>query len=516
MTTQQHYYVAIDAKSFYASVECVDRGLDPLTTHLVVADMERTEKTICLAVTPSLKQIGIPGRPRLFEVIQKVEEENRRRLREAIRQKKALWQDGKYQFAASSFNATALHEDSSLEMDYIVAPPRMARYLEISEKIYNIYMKFVAPEDLHPYSCDEVFIDVTPYLKTYRTTPHELAMTMIREVLYETGITATAGIGTNLYLAKIAMDIVAKKSAPDKDGVRIAELDERTYREKLWTHRPLTSFWRIGPATARKLESRMVYTMGDLARLSTYDQPWLYKTFGINAELLIDHAWGLESCTMADIKRYRPSTTSVSEGQVLACPTPTNTARILIAEMADNLVYQLTKSGFLTDSLTVDLGYDRVTDSYTGPITYDRYGRATPKRVHGSIRLDPPTNLGSRVIAGILQVFDRIADPQLMLKRLNVCAGRLIKDDGIYQVDMFSNTAESDRERSLQRAMLSIKEKYGRNAAVRGISYLEGATARERNGMLGGHRAGEAGPNGIYLDSGAIDDIVSREGGEAD
>lgn len=495
---QKHsYYLAIDEKSFYASVECADRHLDPLSTNLVVADESRTDKTICLAVSPSLKAVGIPGRPRLFEVIQKVEAENKRRLQTAIQQRRAIRVDGKYQFTATSFDANALKDDPSLELSYIVAPPRMARYMEVSAQIYSIYLKYVSPEDIHPYSCDEVFIDITHYLKTYGMTPHELAMVMIREVLYETGITATAGIGTNLYLAKVAMDIVAKKAQPDADGVRIAELDEISYREKLWNHKPLTDFWRIGHGTAKRLEKRMLYTMGDIAQLSAYDQEWFYKQFGVNAELLIDHAWGIETCTMADIKSYKPSTTSISEGQVLSCPTEFKVARLIISEMADNIVLQLTEKGYLTDSLTVDVGYDRENKGFTGPASYDHYGRIVPKPVHGSIKLKPATNLGSKIIGGILEVFDRITDPKLLIRRLTVCAGRLVEDAGIQQIDMFTDTTALEREKRLQEAMMGIKNKYGKNALLRGISYMEGATARERNGTIGGHKAGSDMPMAV-------------------
>ncbi len=490
---KQSYFLAIDQKSFYASVECADRHLDPLTTNLVVADESRTDKTICLAVSPSLKAVGVPGRPRLFEVIQKVEQENKKRLRTAIAQHRAIKKDGKYTFATSSFDAPALEADPSLELSYIIAPPRMARYMEVSAQIYSIYLKYVSPEDIHPYSCDEVFIDITHYLSTYHMTPHELAMVMIREVLYETGITATAGIGTNLYLAKVAMDIVAKKAKPDKDGVRIAELDEISYREQLWNHKPLTDFWRVGHGTATKLEKRMIYTMGDLARYSFADQEWFYKTFGINAELLIDHAWGIESCTMADIKSYKPSTTSVSEGQVLSCPTEYKVARLIIAEMADNIVLQLVEKGYLTDSLSVYVGYDRENitpgKSFTGAVSMDHYGRAVPKPVHGSTKLKPATNLGSKIISGVLEIFDKITDQKLLIRRLNVCAGRLVEDIGMQQMDMFTDTAALEREKRLQEAMMGIKSKFGKNAILRGISYMEGATARERNGIIGGHKA---------------------------
>ncbi len=478
-------YVAIDLKSFYASVECMERGLDPLGTNLVVADASRTEKTICLAVSPSLKAHGISGRARLFEVVQRVKEINAERLRHTP--------DG--QFHGSSYDPKELAANPSLEMTYVVATPQMAHYIQCSTEIYKIYLKYIAPEDIHVYSIDEVFMDVTNYLSIYEKTPEELASMMVRDILQTTGITATAGIGTNLYLCKIAMDIVAKHIPADKDGVRMATLDERTYRELLWTHQPMTDFWRVGGGTVRRLQRIGVQCMGDLARLSMSKsgQDVLYRTFGINAELLIDHAWGIESCTMADIKSYKPSTTSVSEGQVLSCPTEYKVARLIIAEMADNIVLQLVEKGYLTDSLSVYVGYDRENispgKSFTGAVALDHYGRAVPKPVHGSIRLRPATNLGSKIISGILEIFDRITDQKLLIRRLNVCVGRLVEDTGMQQMDMFTDTAALEREKRLQEAMMGIKSKFGKNAILRGISYMEGATARERNGTIGGHKA---------------------------
>ncbi len=488
---KRRYYAAIDLKAFYASVECIDRHLDPLTTNLVVADGSRTDKTICLAVSPSLKSFGIPGRPRLFEVIQRVKEVNAERLAKARRVGLAMRGQNGSPFIASSYDLTALNNDPSLEVTYITAPPRMARYVELSAKIYATYLKYIAPEDIHPYSIDEVFIDLTNYLATYRMTAHELTMTMIRDVLYETGVTATAGIGSNLYLAKIAMDIVAKKMKPDKDGVRIAELDEISYRELLWDHRPLTDFWRIGHGTARKLERHMIYTMGELARTSTYDQEWFYKTFGIDAEILIDHAWGIEPTTMEDIKSYRPSTTSLCEGQVLTRPYSHEEARLIVQEMADSLVLQLAGKGFITDSLTLDVCYDRenVTGSYQGEVHIDHYGRAVPKPVHGSTRLIPPTNLGSKIISAATAIYDRITDPQLLVRRITIGAGNLTEDGVSVQLDMFTDTESAEKEKNLQTTLLDLKSRFGKNAVLRGTSYMDGATMRERNGQIGGHKA---------------------------
>lgn len=486
-------YLAIDLKSFYASVECVDRGLDPLTANLVVADPSRTDKTICLAVSPALKARGISGRPRLFEVVQKVREVNARRLQAAIKAGKAL-RDAKGNFclAASSFDDRALQDDCSLAVGYIVAPPRMARYLDVSAQIYGLYLKYIAPQDIHAYSVDEVFMDVAPYLNTYGMNARALAMTMIREVLYATGITATAGLGSNLYLAKIAMDIVAKHMQPDQDGVRLAELDEMTYRRMLWDHKPLTDFWRIGPGTARRLEKHNVTTMGELARLSTYDQPWLYKTFGVDAQLLIDHAWGIEPCTMAYIKRYKPTSSSISEGQVLTCPYPYDKARLVVREMAENLVMQLTAGEQVTDSLTLDLLYDRENvdkGGYQGAVCVDYYNRTLPKPAHGSVRLQPPTNLGSRILSAAEGLFEKITNPSLSIRKIAICAAHLTPEEENRQMDMFSDPARQSRERSLQRAMVEIKGKFGKNAVLRGASYLEGATMRERNSQIGGHKA---------------------------
>lgn len=488
----QRTYLAIDLKSYYASAECAARHLDPLTTNLVVADASRTEKTICLAVSPSLKSYGIPGRARLFEVVQRVKEINNGRLRDAIRNKTAVYKDGVPSLAAASYDATALAADPSLEVSYLVAPPRMAYYEKISRQIYGIYLKYIAPEDIVVYSIDEVFIDATAYLTHYKMSAHDLAMTMIREVLYTTGITATAGIGTNLYLAKLAMDITAKHAAPDRDGVRIAELDEESFRYLLWDHKPLTDFRQTGPGTVRRLEKHGIHTMGELARASIHFPEILYKEFGIDAEILIDHAWGLEPCGMKEINAYRPETNSLSEGQVLSCPYPYDRARIIVQEMTDSLVFQLTDKGLVTDSLTLDIGYDRENCDkgiYHGPVHIDHYGRTVPKGAHGSTRLDNPTNLSSQLKAATTELFDRIANRNLTVRRITIAANRVVKDQGILQVDLFTDTSKLEREKSLQVTMLGIKKKFGKNAVLKGTNYLEGATMRERNGQIGGHKA---------------------------
>lgn len=488
----QRTYLTIDLKSYYASAECAARHLDPLTTNLVVADASRTEKTICLAVSPSLKSYGIPGRARLFEVVQRVKEVNSGRLRDAIRNKTAVYKDGVPSLAAASYDATTLAADPSLEVSYLVAPPRMAYYEKISRQIYGIYLKYIAPEDIVVYSIDEVFIDATAYLTHYKMSAHDLAMTMIREVLYTTGITATAGIGTNLYLAKLAMDITAKHAAPDKDGVRIAELDEESFRYLLWDHKPLTDFWQTGPGTVRRLEKHGIHTMGELARASIHFPEILYKEFGIDAEILIDHAWGLEPCGMKEINAYRPETNSLSEGQVLSCPYPYDKARIIVQEMTDSLVFQLTDKGLVTDSLTLDIGYDRENCDkgiYHGPVHIDHYGRTVPKGAHGSTRLDNPTNLSSQLMAATTELFDLIANRNLTVRRITIAANRVVKDQGILQVDLFTDTSKLEREKSLQATMLGIKKKFGKNAVLKGSNYLEGATMRERNGQIGGHKA---------------------------
>ena len=498
-------YIAIDLKSFYASVECVDRGLDPLTANLVVADVSRTEKTICLAVSPALKTWGIPGRARLFEVIQKVREINQERRRRVP--------GG--QLNGSSADAAELEREPSLALDYIAAPPRMARYMEVSTQIYNIYLKYIAPEDIHVYSIDEVFIDATPYLRTYKTDARRLARRMIQDVLEQTGITATAGIGTNLYLCKVALDIEAKHIEPDRYGVRIAELDELSYRQKLWSHRPLTDFWRIGPGHAAKLEENGLYTMGDVARCSVgpegnwYSEELLYRLFGVNAELLIDHAWGWEPCAMAQIKAYKPASSSLGSGQVLQEPYSFEQAELVLREMADGLALDLAGRGLATDQLVLDVGYDieNLKDpernrQYKGIVTRDPYGRRIPQKAHGSLNLGGHTSSARRLMEGAAALYERIADPKLLVRRLNLSANHVLSEAEVQQkdrqLDLFmeeevekqqAEAAEQEREKRLQQAVLSIKTKYGKNAVLRGMSLQEGATARERNGQIGGHKA---------------------------
>ena len=500
-------YAAIDLKSFYASVECMERGLDPLTTNLVVADLSRTEKTICLAVTPSLKAYGIPGRARLFEVVEKVRAVNAMRLRQA---------PGRV-FAGASSCDPELKARPELALDYLVAPPRMALYMDWSARIYSVYLKHVAPEDIFPYSIDEVFLDLTPYLKTSGLTPREFVKGIIRDVLETTGITATAGIGPNLFLCKVAMDIVAKHVKPDRDGVRIAKLNETSYRRLLWDHRPLTDFWRVGPGYARKLEEHGLYTMGDIARCSVggpadyYNEELLYELFGINAELLIDHAWGWEPCTIADVKAYEPEFSSIGSGQVLQCPYPFDKARLVVREMADALALDLVDKGLATDQLTLTVGYDieNIKDperrrQFKGEVKTDRYGRSIPKHAHGTANLGKYTSSTKAILAAVSALYDRIVDPGLLVRRLNLTANRVLneqsipEESGFEQLDLFSggtaeDQAESEaalaREKKIQSAMLGIKKKYGKNAILKGRSLEEGATARERNRQIGGHKA---------------------------
>ena len=484
-------YLAIDLKSYYASAECAARNLDPLTTNLVVADSSRTEKTICLAVSPALKSYGIPGRARLFEVVQKIKEVNAARLSTAIRNHKAVYKDGKPSLSSPSYDANALAADPSLEVSYLVAPPRMLYYEKVSRQIYGIYLKYIAPEDILVYSIDEVFIDATAYLSHYQMSAHDLAKTMIREVLYSTGITATAGIGPNLYLAKLAMDITAKHTKPDSDGVRIAMLDEESFRYLLWDHQPLTDFWQTGPGTVKRLAKLGIHTMGELARASIYNEDMLFQEFGIDAEIMIDHAWGLEPCGMAEIKAYKPSTNSLSEGQVLAEPYPYDKARIIVAEMADSLVFQLTDKNLVTDGLTLDVGYDRENcdkGSYRGPVHIDHYGRSVPKGAHGSTHLGNPSNLGSTIVTAAVELFDRIANRSLTVRRITMAANRVVQDEGVYQFDLFSDVEKQEKEKTLQKALLGIKKKYGKNAILKGTNFLDGATMRERNKQIGGHK----------------------------
>ena len=505
---RQRTYLAIDLKSFYASVECSERGLNPMTTNLVVADPSRTQKTICLAVTPALKAYGIPGRARLFEVVEKVKQINAQRQQAAPG----------HQFTGSSTDAEALARDPSLALDYITAPPRMRHYMQYSGGIFDIYLKYVADKDIHVYSIDEVFMDVTDYLDTYRMTARELAVKMIREVLHSTGITATCGIGTNLYLAKIAMDIVAKRAAPDGDGVRIAQLDEFSYRKLLWEHRPLTDFWRVGHGYARKLESNGLYTMGDIARCSLggendyFNEALLYRLFGVNAELLIDHAWGWESCTIADIKAYKPDSNSLSSGQVLHKPYDFDKAKLVVREMTDLLVLDLVEKGLTTDQMVLTVGYDVENlmdpgrnEAYEGEITVDFYGRTIPKHAHGTANLSGLTSSTREITEAVMKLYDRIVDPKLLVRRMYVVACHITPEtkahiyNGGEQIDLFSlrdQTGEPDRqakdphrERRRQEAVLAIQKRYGKNAILKGMNLEEGATARDRNRQVGGHKA---------------------------
>ena len=494
-------YICIDLKSYYASVECVERGLDPLTTNLVVADPSRTSKTICLAVTPSLKAYGISGRARLFEVEERVREINARRLREA---------PGRC-FISSSWQDPVLRRDPSLALDYIVAAPRMALYMARSTYIYSIYMKYIAPEDIYVYSVDEVFLDVTAYLTPGGPTARELAVRLIREVLESTGITATAGIGSNLYLCKVAMDIVAKRVPADENGVRIAELDEFSYRKQLWAHRPLTDFWRVGPGYREKLEANGLYTMGDIACCSVggpgeyYNEALLYRLFGVNAQFLIDHAWGWEPCTLAEIHAYQPESSSLGSGQVLQRPYAFGEAHVVLREMAEALAQDLLAKGLDTDQIVVTIGYDaeNLKDAgrralYMGKMVRDHYGRALPKHAHGSRNLDERSALPKELSAAALAVFDGTVDPGLLIRRVNITANHTqpvggSTGGGWEQMGLFpgpcNDGQREDRERERQRAVLSIKEKYGKNAILSGTSFREGATARERNRQIGGHRA---------------------------
>ena len=502
-------YIAIDLKSFYASVECVERGLNPMTTHLVVADKSRTEKTICLAVTPSLKALGIPGRARLFEVSAKVRKVNAERQQNAPRRV----------FTGSSFDATVLNAHPEYRLDFIVAPPRMAHYMEFSTRIYQIYLKYIAPEDIHVYSIDEVFIDATDYLGIYKLSARELAMKMILDVLESTGITATAGIGTNLYLCKIALDIQAKHIPADHNGVRIAELDEMSYRRLFWSHRPLTDFWRIGKGYAKKLEDHGLYTMGDIARCSLgsvtdrYNEDMLYKLFGVNAELLIDHAWGYEPCTIADIRAYKPESNSLGSGQVLKCPYTFQKAKLVVREMADSLALDLVDKKLMTDQIVLTVGYDvenlsdpGIREGYSGAVSTDRYGRQIPKHANGTANLGKYSSSSKLIIDAASGLFERIADKKLLIRRLYLTANRVKgegsvpEDIGGEQLDIFTDYTKEEekrkaealelaRERKKQEAMLDIKRKYGKNAILKGMNLEEGATAQDRNQQIGGHKA---------------------------
>lgn len=500
-------YIAIDLKSFYASVECIERDLNPLTTNLVVADASRTQKTIGLAVSPSLKAYGIPGRPRLFEVVQqinKVNEVRKKNLKDLM-------------FCGKSYDAEELKANPELEIDFIVAPPQMAKYVKWSAKIYNVYLKYAAPEDIHVYSIDEVFVDISSYLLSSGLTPKEYVKRIIKDVYESTGITATAGIGSNLYLCKIAMDIMAKKVAPDEDGTRIAQLDEMSYRKLLWNHRPLTDFWRVGRGYAKKLEEYGLYTMGDIARCSHgkadeyHNEDLLYKLFGVNAELLIDHAWGWEPCTIADVKAYKPESNSIGSGQVLHCPYDFEKARLIVMEMTDLLVLDLVDKGLVTDQIVLTIGYDieNLTDSnkkeeYEGEVTIDYYGRKVPKHAHGTCNLYKKTSSTKLIMKEVMELYDRIVNPKLYVRRVTITANHVISEalaveENVYeQMNLFmdynevleeKNAKELEREKRMQKAVLSIKKKYGKNAILKGMNLQEGATTMERNNQIGGHRA---------------------------
>ncbi|MBR1822766.1 MAG: DNA methylase [Ruminococcus sp.] len=493
-------YTAIDLKSFYASVECAELELDPLDTNLVVADKSRTEKTICLAVSPSLKSYGISGRARLFEVVQRVEEINRERLKKAPNRR----------FSGKSCIYSELMADPSLALDYIVATPQMAHYMKVSTEIYGIYLKYVAPEDIFAYSIDEVFIDATGYLSTYNVDGHGFARMLIQDVLDTTGITATAGVGTNMFLCKVAMDIVAKHIPADKDGVRIAEINEETFKEKLWGHTPITDFWRVGAGTAAKLQKLGIYTMGDIARFSAdrYGIGKIYKLLGKNAELLIDHAWGYEPTTIADVKAYKPQNNSITSGQVLQCATDYEHTKLIVWEMADMLSLDLVDKGLVTNQIVLTVGYDRESLSdgrYSGEVVADHYGRKVPKHAHGTINLDKHTSSTRKMIDAAMELFDRIIDKKLMARRLNLVACNVIREEDVpdHEINQqlsFFDTDETlkkrekedkalEKERALQEAMLKIKHKYGKNSVLKGKNFTEGATAKDRNRQIGGHKA---------------------------
>lgn len=494
---EQHIYVSIDLKSFYASVECQERGLNPITTNLVVADSSRTEKTICLAVSPSLKSYGIPGRARLFEVIQKVKEVNIERKRKAPNQT----------FTGSSYDNTAILKNPDLELSYIIAPPRMSFYMKYSTNIYNIYLKWFSSDDIYVYSIDEVFIDITHYLKTYHMNARELVTHVIQDVYKNTGITATAGIGTNLYLCKIAMDIVAKHVEPNKNGVRIAGLDEMTYRKLLWNHRPLTDFWRVGSGYAKKLEAHGIYTMGDVARTSMQNEELLYKLFGINAELLIDHAWGWEPVNIKQIKEYKPENNSISSGQVLHCPYDYEKTKLIIKEMTELLTLDLVKKNLVTNQIVLTVGYDieNLTDPfiknlYKGEITTDRYGREIPKHAHGTINLNHKTSSTKIIMDAVMKLYEKIINKQLLVRRVNITVNNVVdeftvKNKKTYeQIDLFTDyqkkaekLQKEKMEKELQKAMIGIKNKYGKNAIIKGMNLQDGGTTIDRNKQIGGH-----------------------------
>ena len=496
-------YIAIDLKSFYASVECVERRLNPLTTNLIVADPSRTEKTICLAVSPSLKAYGIGGRARVFEVLQRLKEVNNERRNNSPN----------HRLNGISTSDIDLHKHPDWEVDFITAVPRMAYYIDYSTRIYKIYLKFIAPEDIYTYSIDEVFIDATQYLKSYKMTAHELARKMIATVQQYTGITATAGIGTNMYLCKVAMDIVAKHIPADKDGVRIAELDEMSYRRQLWDHRPLTSFWRVGKGIAQKLESYGIDTMGKIARCSLHNEELLYNLFGVNAELLIDHAWGWEPCTMEAVKAYRPETNSLSHGQVLQSAYDYKKARVVVQEMADAIALELVDKRLVTNQLVLTISYDseslsapQIRAKYHGPVTTDYYGRQVPKHAHGTANLERMTSSSRLITEAVMSLYDRIINPDLLIRRINLTTNNVVEESKAsehntpIQLDLFTDYEELERkrneekaalekERKMQEAVLSIKKRFGKNAILKGLNYEEGATAKDRNQQIGGHKA---------------------------
>ena len=495
-------YACIDLKSFYASVECRERGLDPLKTNLVVADESRTEKTVCLAISPSMKQYGLGGRARLYEVIQKVKEVNYKRKKEN------RFQD----FTSKSYDDDELKNNKNLELDFIIAPPRMSYYMKYSTEIYNVYLKYLAPEDIYVYSIDEVFCDITNYLNYNHTTAREFVTKMIHDVYKTTGITATGGIGTNMYLAKVAMDIVAKKAEPDEFGVRMSGLDEMSYRRRLWSHRPLTSFWRVGPGIAKKLEDNGMYTMGDVARCSLENEDLLYKLFGVNAELLIDHAWGYEPCTIDGVKSYKPTRNSISSGQVLHCPYTYKKAILIIKEMSDLLALDLVAKKLVTDQLVLTIGYDienltnlDIRESYTGPITKDPYGREVPKHSHGTININHKTSSSKVIMEHMLELYERITNKNLLIRRITMVASNVVDEiqankKPVYeQFNLFTDYQEQEEkmekqkedeiiDKKIQKVMLDIKKKYGKNTILKGMNYEEGVTTIDRNGQIGGHK----------------------------
>lgn len=518
MVRGEHVYLAIDLKSFYASVECHDRGLDPLRTHLVVADEERTDKTICLAVSPSLKAYGIPGRARLFEV--------RQRLASVNAERTMLAPGGR--LSGESCDSRDLEHSPRLKASMVIAKPRMAHYLEVSGRVYGVYLRYAAPEHIHVYSIDEVFIDATPYLRALGMGPHEMASAIVRDILAQTGITATAGIGTNMYLAKVAMDIVAKHMPADEDGVRVAELDEMSYRRLLWNHRPLTDFWRVGHGYSSKLEKLGLYTMGDVARasLNPQEEAKLYKAFGINAELLIDHAWGWEPTTIEYIKAYRPSTNSLSSGQVLKEPYDFDKGRLIVREMTELLVLDLVKKKLVTKQMVLTIGYDRESlkvmasgktmkdtvyavaktgKAYAGKVSADSYGRPHPSHAHGTENLKKYTSSTRKIMDTVMELYTKVVDPDLLIRRVNIAACGLISESAVpaeepEQLSLFvdydtmqreraEEAAADERERKLQQATLYLQSRYGKNAVLKGMNLQEGATTIERNGQVGGHKA---------------------------